>query len=152
MDPDDEKIGFFDLKYMLYARSNDAGDAFEPVRNLAGSTIGFEGVGTILVDDADRVLAFWHGQYVPKFNEPSRTIFRALSIDGGRTFGAPEVVRTDVVGACQCCGVAGTLGEKDEVVLAFFFASNTTLLRTLTSLLPFPVIFSYYLGVPSTAL
>ena len=119
MDPDDEKIGFFDLKYMLYARSNDAGDAFEPVRNLAGSTIGFEGVGTILVDDADRVLAFWHGQYVPKFNEPSRTIFRALSIDGGRTFGAPEVVRTDVVGACQCCGVAGALGEQDEVVLAF---------------------------------
>jgi len=119
MEPDDGKIGFFDLKYMLYARSNDAGDAFEPVRNLAGSTIGFEGVGTILADGAGRVLAFWHGQFVPKFDESSRRIFRALSTDGGRTFGEPEAVHTDVVGACQCCGVAGALGAKDEVVLAF---------------------------------
>lgn len=119
MDPDDEKVGFFDLKYMLYARLNDAGDAFEPARNLAGDTIGFEGPGAILADGAGRVLAFWHGQLVPKFNEPSRAVFRALSTDGGRTFGAPEEVRTSVVGACQCCGVAGALGAKDEVLLAY---------------------------------
>lgn len=114
--PADQKVKFWDLKYMLYARLNDAGDGFEAERNLAGETIGFEGAGTILAD-GERVLAFWHGQLVPKFDEPSRRIYRALSTDGGRTFSEPEAVRSDVEGACQCCPLAGGWGEDGEVVL-----------------------------------
>ena len=124
MQPDAEKIGFFDLKYMLYARLNDAGDAFEPERNLAGETIGFEGAGTILADGKGRVLAFWHGQLEPEFDEPSRRIFRAESTDGGVTFGDPEAIRTEVEGACQCCAMAGAFDAQGRVVLNF---RNSTL-------------------------
>lgn len=117
--PEDQKVGFFDLKYMLYARLNDAGDAFERERNLAGPTIGFEGVGTILANGKDRVLAFWHGQLIPKFDEPSRQIYRALSTDGGKSFSEPEAVTSNVVGACQCCPLSGHWSLDGTIALAF---------------------------------
>ena len=117
--PADQRVGFFDLKYMLYARLNDAGDAFEEERNLAGPTIGFEGVGTILADGKGQVLAFWHGQLIPKFDEPSRQIYRTLSTDGGKTFSEPEAVTSNVEGACQCCPLIGHWGSEGSISLAF---------------------------------
>ena len=117
--PDKTEIGFFDLKYMLYARLADDGKHFERERNLAGPTIGFEGMGAILADEEDGVLAFWHGQLEPEFDEPSRRIFRVRSTDGGRTFSRPAAVEIDAVGACQCCSLAGSLGAGDDVFLAF---------------------------------
>ena len=117
--PAEAEIGFFDLKYMLYARLADDGQHFEQERNLAGPTIGFEGMGTILADENDGVLAFWHGQLTPEFDEPSRQIFRVRSTDGGRTFSEPAAVETDAVGACQCCSLAGDLGAGDDIFLTF---------------------------------
>ena len=117
--PDKAKLTFFDLKYMLYARLADDGNSFEEERNLAGDTIGFEGVGAILADAEGRVFAFWHGQKEPKFNEPGRDIYRVVSEDAGRTFSAPEATQTGVPGACQCCAMKGAWDAEGNVLLAF---------------------------------
>ena len=46
---------------MLYARSNPAGTAFDPQRNLIAITIDLDGGGSIAADDSGRVYVAWHG-------------------------------------------------------------------------------------------
>src|SRR5713226_7452166 len=45
---------------MLYARTNDAGTAFEPERNVIQSSYGIDGGGAIAADRSGRVYVFWH--------------------------------------------------------------------------------------------
>src|SRR6266581_4116624 len=44
-----------DATPMLYARLNDAGDGFEPQRNLITSATGLDGGGSVAADDAGNV-------------------------------------------------------------------------------------------------
>src|SRR5829696_6266975 len=45
---------------MLYARLNDAGDAFEPQRNLITKASGLDGGGSIAADGKGNVVVGWH--------------------------------------------------------------------------------------------
>ena len=119
MMPEKDKLKFFDLKYMLYTRLNDEGTAFEDLRDLSADCIGFEGIGSVVAGDNGVVHAFFHGQKVAKMNEESRQIFRVTSKDEGETFTDPVPIKTDAVGACQCCPMAGILAKDGSIVLAY---------------------------------
>lgn len=91
---------------MLYTRLNDAGDAFEPERNVMQASDGLDGGGSIAADDKGNVYVAWHAAPVGKpHDEMNRTVFVTRSIDDGVTF-APEVVAAKSGnGACGCCGM-----------------------------------------------
>ena len=95
-----------DATPMLYTRMNDAGDGFEAQRNVITKAAGLDGGGAVAADpDSDRVAVAWHAPIPGERGEENRTVFYALSNDGGRTF-APEVNAVSTkTGACGCCGM-----------------------------------------------
>jgi hypothetical protein len=124
MMPEKEKLKFFDLKYMLYTRLNDEGTAFEDLRDLSHSCIGFEGVGSVVTDGKGTVNIFFHGQTVEEFDEEGRVIYRVTSTDGGNTFSHPTPIKTDSVGSCQCCPMAGLWAKDGTIYLAYRAATG----------------------------
>jgi hypothetical protein len=99
---------------MLYTRTNDASDAFEPQRNLMTRTGHLDGGGSIAADDTGNVYVAWHGSADKKDDsESARRVWLAHSADDGKTF-APETspetspeTPTDAppLGACACCAL-----------------------------------------------
>ena len=51
----------FNFAALGFARSNDAGTAFEPQRNLMHHSFGLDGGGSIAADHGGNVLVAWHG-------------------------------------------------------------------------------------------
>ena len=90
---------------MLYARSDAAGTAFEPQRNLVDHSYGLDG-GAIAADAAGNVYVAWHGLKLdgPE-GEGARAVLMARSRDAGKTFGAEAPVWNEPTGACACCGL-----------------------------------------------
>lgn len=103
---------------MLYCRLNDKGTAFEPERDLSGSTFAFEGVGAILANDKGTVQVYWHGLSKPG-KEPTRRIWLAKSDDEGKTFTKPTPIENKVTGACACCSMQGTIDEAGKIWLVY---------------------------------
>ena len=93
---------------LLYTRMNDAGDGFEPERNMMGSTTLLDGGGSVAADSQGDVFVVWHAQPVdgsgPR-DEHSREVFLARSSDGGGTFEPEHVISPAGSGACPCCGL-----------------------------------------------
>jgi hypothetical protein len=116
--PEKAKLTFWDLEYMLYTRLDDAREAFEPERDLSAQTLGFEGAGVVLARGEEHVACYWHGQLEQQPDESTRQIFRVVSSDGGATFGAPEPIESEVVGACRCCPLVGASSADGGVLLA----------------------------------
>jgi len=101
---------------MCYARLNDAGDAFEPQRNLITMAPGLDGGGSIAADGAGHVYVAWHAPIPGMRGEQNRTVWLATSADDGRTF-APEKRMTDAdTGACGCCGMRLGVDSKGELI------------------------------------
>jgi hypothetical protein len=97
---------------MLYARMNEAGNGFEPARNLMRQSSGLDGGGTIADDGRGNVYIAWHGQSAlarPQENEGSRRVWLAVSKDDGQSFAPETAVSPAETGACGCCGIGVAL-------------------------------------------
>lgn len=111
---------------MLYARSDPAGTAFEPQRNLMRGTTALDGGGTVAADEAGRVVVAWHGRRPddPE-GEDHRRLFVARSDDDGATFAAESPALPGHTGACPCCGTRALAGAGDALYLLFRAATFT---------------------------
>lgn len=90
---------------MLYTRLNDAGDGFEPDRNVITSHYGLDGGGSIAANPQGNVYIAWHAPEHKGQPEDDRRVWITRSTDGGKTF-SPEVAASpDATGACGCCGL-----------------------------------------------
>ena len=89
---------------MLYTRLNDAGDAFEPQRNLIQKRPGLDGGGSVAADERGNVYVAWHA---PKDGEgeENRHVWVTRSKDDGRTFGPEVAANPKPTGVCACCGM-----------------------------------------------
>lgn len=89
---------------MLYARLNDAGDAFEPQRNLIHEAVGLDGGGSIAAHDKTVYVA-WHAPTPGSNGEVNRRVWLTASADEGKTFGKETPISPEDAGACGCCGM-----------------------------------------------
>jgi hypothetical protein len=110
---------------MLYARMNDAGDAFEPQRNLMQVSHELDGGGTIAADDAGNVYVAWHGAGEEK-SEEHRRVWLARSTDEGKTFTREAGVNHEETGACACCGMRAFVDRQGAVYLLYRTAERMT--------------------------
>ncbi len=107
---------------LLYTRMNDAGDGFEPERNMMGSTTLLDGGGSVPADSQGDAYVVWHPQpadgYGPR-NEHSREVFMARSSDDGRTFATEHVISPSRSGACPCCGLKAFCPEPGKLAVLY---------------------------------
>ena len=104
---------------MLYARSNAAGTAFEPQRNLMSETTNLDGGGSIAADERGGVYVAWHANLVSgEDGEDARRVWVARSADDGVTFGKERAVSDPATGVCGCCALrlAATPGGELQLL------------------------------------
>ncbi len=119
-----KRITIMDNTMAFYTRLNDAGDAFEDQRNVAGGVVGFHGSSAVAVDDKDNVYVFLNGQ-TRKGRDDVRAIHLAKSTDGGKTFSAPRVV-SNGKGACGCCYMEAYVDRDEKLYFAYRSAEKGT--------------------------
>jgi hypothetical protein len=105
---------------MFYTRLNDAGDGFEPERNLMTSTTHLDGGGSVAADALGNVYVAWHGHAKsgPQ-DEQHRGVFVARSRDDGKTF-TPEIqADRPRVGACSCCGLKAMTDHRGRLAILY---------------------------------
>jgi hypothetical protein len=91
---------------MLYARLNDAGDAFEPQRNVITAHPGLDGGGTVAADDTGNVYVVWHApEKAGDHDEGHRCVWVARSSDNGASFAPESRANQKDTGVCACCGL-----------------------------------------------
>lgn len=101
---------------MLYARLNDAGDAFEAQRNLMTKTSALDGGGTVVADGAGNVFVVWHAaEGAPGRGEAGRAVFLAASADDGVSYAPERRVNARPTGACGCCGLQAFADAKGNL-------------------------------------
>lgn len=110
---------------MLYARMNDAGDAFEAQRNLMRFSSGLDGGGSIAADKAGNVYVVWHGDSEKK-EEQHRRVWLARSTDGGKTFAREASVLNEETGASGSCGMRAFVDRRGAVYLLYRTATDLT--------------------------
>ena len=111
---------------MLYARSNAAGTAFEPQRNLMTQTTHLDGGGAVAADAAGNVYVGWHAHPGDgEGGEEARRVWIARSIDEGATFAREEAVSDPSTGVCSCCALRMAVTEGDELQLLYRSATDT---------------------------
>jgi hypothetical protein len=105
---------------MLYARLNDAGDAFEPQRDMMTSTMHLDGGGSVAADGAGNVYVVWHAAPVegPK-GEPNRGVYLAKSADDGSTFTEERKINPTATGACGCCGLKALADPRGRLSVLY---------------------------------
>jgi hypothetical protein len=111
---------------MLYARLNDAGDAFEPQRNLITTATGLDGGGTVAADGAGNVHVAWHAPTLGKSGEENRTVWLTTSRDDGQTFGRESQMLSDPTGVCGCCAMSIATGPAGELFALYRSANSQT--------------------------
>lgn len=112
---------------MLYARSNDAGTAFEPQRDVSTFTAWLDGGGSVAADGAGNVYVIWHA-FKPgnEEGEAGRAVFVAHSTDDGKTFAREKLAASIPTGACGCCGLKAFADPRGILFALFRSASNMT--------------------------
>ena len=110
---------------MLYARLNDAANAFEPQRDLMTSTMYLDGGGSVAADSAGNVYVIWHAAPVegPK-GEQNRGVYMAKSADDGKTFTAERKINPTASGACGCCGLKAFADSRGRLSVLYRAASG----------------------------
>jgi hypothetical protein len=99
---------------LVYTRLTDAGDAFEPQRNLIQNAYGLDGGACIAADPAGSVYVVWHAGDGAA-GEASRRVWLRKSTDDGATFDAERPIDVAKVGVCGCCGMRGSVTPAGEV-------------------------------------
>lgn len=115
---------------LLYARLNDAGNAFEAQRNLIHFTEHLDGGGTVAADKAGNVYAVWHAAGEQK-GEIYRRVWLARSTDEGKTFTREAAVdprdgNGKTTGVCACCGMRAFVNEQGALYLLYRTATDMT--------------------------
>jgi len=105
---------------MLYSRLSDAGNAFEPQRDLMTSTTHLDGGGSVAADSEGRVYAVWHGhKKTGPQEEIDRGVFVAFSTDDGKTFTPERQVNPTDTGVCGCCELKAFADSKGELGILY---------------------------------
>ena len=103
---------------MLYARSNAAGTAFEPQRNLMTRTSTLDGGGSIAADQRGNVYVAWHANLLNESGEDTRRVWLARSSNDGTSFSIEQPISDPKTGVCGCCGLRMlAVGERDVHVM-----------------------------------
>ena len=113
---------------MLYARLGDAGDGFEPQRNVMTTRRGLDGGGSVAADADGNVYVAWHAptDYPPADGERDRRVWVARSTDDGKSFGAEAAVDPVPLGVCACCGMRAFAAGKGRVMILYRSAREMT--------------------------
>ena len=104
---------------MLYTRLNDAGDAFEPERNVLQSAAGLDGGGSVAADEKGHVCVVWHAPEPGVRGEDKRRVWIARSDDEGKTFAPEKPAFAEPTGACGCCGMRALADEQGEIYVLY---------------------------------
>jgi len=116
---------------MLYTRLNDAGDEFEPERNLMLRSFGLDGGGSIGADKNGNVYVTWHGigqseaKGAGKEGEARRRVWVTTSADSGKTFSGEAKAWAQETGACGCCGMKTFVDRKGDVYALYRSATES---------------------------
>ena len=103
---------------MLYTRSNDAGDGFEPQRNLCQYAYGLDGGGSVAADEQGNVYVTWHAGAGSR-DETGRRVWVAASNDDGATFAPERAAYSEDTGACGCCGMRAFADRRGTLYLLY---------------------------------
>ena len=109
---------------MLYTRMNDAGDGFEPERNVVSRYVGLDGGGSVAADGDGNVYVAWHAPRT-EHTEADRHVWVTRSQDGGETFVPETAVNTNPTGCCACCGMRIFAGGDGKVYVLYRTATDT---------------------------
>lgn len=110
---------------MLYSRLNDAGDGFEPQRNLMTTTIGLDGGGSVAADPRGNVYVIWHAAAKDALRgESHRAVFMAWSKDDGKTFAPERSINPEKTGACGCCALEAIVDAGNRVSVLYRSATE----------------------------
>lgn len=109
---------------MLYSRSNDAGTAFEPQRNMIQSAVGLDGGGSVAADQSGSVYVAWHAPAPGDTGEGQRRVWIAHSSDEGRSFSPEKPAFSQPTGACGCCGMRAFADYQGSVYLLYRSATK----------------------------
>ncbi len=108
---------------MLYARTNDAGTAFEPERNLIQAAYGLDGGGTVAAAPDGTVYVAWHAG-AGASDEAARAVWIARSTDDGKTFAREQAAWAQPTGACGCCGMRALVDPTGAVFVLYRSATD----------------------------
>ncbi|HUY32173.1 MAG TPA: sialidase family protein [Pirellulales bacterium] len=109
---------------MLYTRANDAGDGFEPERNVIGSHVGLDGGGSLAADREGHVYVAWHAPEVGEQGEDNRRVWVARSDDDGATFAAEQAAYDEPTGCCGCCGMRALADRRGNLYIFYRSAAD----------------------------
>ncbi|HLG97894.1 MAG TPA: sialidase family protein [Bryobacteraceae bacterium] len=127
LNPDSGKPG----APMFYSRINDAGDAFEPERNLMLHSFGLDGGGSIGASVDGDVYVTWHGiaqseaKDTGKEGEARRRVWLTRSADNGKTFSEESKAWAQETGACGCCGMKTFVSKNGDVYALYRSATES---------------------------
>ena len=118
--------------YVAYTRLNDVGTAFEPQRNLLGSTEEVDGGGSVAADVSGHIYVTWHASPRGK-DEAVGGVFLARSLDGGKTFAPGKKISVLPTGQCGCCSMRAFVDHAGSLYILYRaaggnFDRDTTLL------------------------
>ncbi len=109
---------------LLFSRLNDAGESFEPQRNLLTRTFNLDGGASVACDEEGRVYVAWHANDREEQEEAGRRVFLSTSTDDGATFSPEKPVWNTPTGACGCCQVGIKTENGGRVSLLYRSATE----------------------------
>jgi len=109
---------------LLYSRLNESGSAFEPARNLMGSTTSLDGGPGIAADGAGNVYLIWHAAEFKGQGEAARKVWIARSADNGKSFSREASAWKEPTGVCPCCSTEAFADSKGTLYALYRMAAN----------------------------